>query len=333
MNIIKQNNASAFMALNAALWGSSYIWSKLLLGHLPYFALLFMFSIGGLLSILIIFKNRLKYFNKKTIITGCVLGSLSILSNVSCMLALGSTSSSNTAFIVQLSVVITPLMMSVAKRRLPGKKEVLSAITAMAGLVLLTCNFSDPGSFSFNTGDIFALENAIFFSLYLIILKLYSNDADPIQLTFVQHCTSTAAFLGLAVVSKAFLIDYGNIDITVLAVLAISIFISVSTILIQSSAIRFENAERAVVIYTLEPVTAAVLAYIIMGERLQGAYAAVGSILILLAVAAAVYKRGSISQLFYSKPSQKSQRISFKSQPSEALDTGGHSDGSRSLYT
>lgn len=65
MNIIKQNNASAFMALNAALWGSSYIWSKLLLGHLPYFALLFMFSIGGLLSILIIFKTGLNILIKK----------------------------------------------------------------------------------------------------------------------------------------------------------------------------------------------------------------------------------------------------------------------------
>jgi drug/metabolite transporter (DMT)-like permease len=332
MNIIKQNNASAFMALNAVLWGSSYIWSKLLLGHLPYFTLLFMFSLGGLLSILVIFKRRLKHFNKKTVITGCVLGSLSIMSNISCMLALGSTSSSNTAFIVQLSVVITPLMMAVAKKRLPDKRDALSAVTAMAGLVLLTCNFNDPGSFRFNIGDIYALANAIFFSLYLAVLKIYSNDKDPIQLTFVQHAASTAAFLCLMAVTKSFSIDYGNIDIAVAAVLAVSIFISVSTILIQISAIRYEKAEKAVVIYTLEPVTAAALAYIIMGERFQGVNAVVGSLLILLAVTVAVYRKKSIFRL-YSKLSQKSRRISLRSQPSDALNMGGHSDGSSSLYT
>lgn len=303
MNIIKQTNASAFMALNAALWGSSYIWSKLLLGHLPYFTLLFMFSFGGFITILIIFNKRLKSFNRKTVAIGCVLGSLSILSNISCMLALGNTSSSNTAFIVQLSVVFTPLIMTVAKRILPSKREVFSAITAMTGLVLLTFNFNDLSSFRFNVGDIFALANAIFFSLYLAILKLYSDIADPIQLSFVQHVVSTATFLGLATISKTFFVDYGNMNISVLVVLTISILISVSTILIQASAIRYEKAERAVVIYTLEPVTAAVLAYVVMGEKLQGVNAVVGSILILLAVAVAVYKRrGILKPLIQSRP-------------------------------
>jgi drug/metabolite transporter (DMT)-like permease len=176
------------------------------------------------------------------------------------------------------------------------------------------------------------LANAIFFSLYLVVLKIYSNGSDPIQLTFVQHAASTAAFLGLMTVTKAFSIDHVNIDTAFAAVLSVSIIISVSTILIQISAIRYEKAEKAVVIYTLEPVTAVALAYIIMGERLTGVNAVVGSILILLAVTVAVYRKGSIFHL-YSKPSQKSRRISLRSQPSEALDIGGQSDGRSSLYT
>lgn len=288
MNIIKEHNASAFMLINAILWGSSYIWSKMLLGYLPYFTILFVFSLGGLAALSVLFFKRIRTIDKRTVIIGMSIGGFSILSNIFCMLALKSTTSSNTAFIVQMSVILTPLIMSVVERKLPGRRALFSALAALAGLLFLTCDFSN---FRFNPGDLFALANALFFSLYLVALRIYSGKTDPVQFTFMQHVTSTVAFLGMALVFEMRQIDYGRINMLALAILVLSTVISVSTILIQSSAIKYVRPEKATVIYTLEPVAATVLAYILIGERLDGVRAFAGCALILFAIAVTVYKK------------------------------------------
>jgi drug/metabolite transporter (DMT)-like permease len=287
MNIIKERNASAFLLINAILWGSSYIWSKMLLGYLPYFTILFAFSLGGLLSLSIIFFKRIRSINGKTIIIGATIGCFWILSNIFCMLALKGTSSSNTAFIVQLSVIITPLLMSVYKKKLPGCRVVFSAIIALAGLLVLTCDFK---SLSFQSGDLFALCNAVFFSLYLVALKIYSGKTDPVQFTFVQHAAGTVVFLFMALFFGMQQVVVSSIDITGCAILILSIAISVSTILIQSSAIQYVKPEKATVIYTLEPVTAAILAYIFSGGKPADLGTIAGCILILFAVACSIYR-------------------------------------------
>lgn len=280
------------MVINSFLWGSSYIWSKMLLGYLPYFTILFVFSLGGLAATSIIFCKRIKKIDKKTVLIGIGIGGLSILSNIFCMLALKSTSSSNTAFIVQMSVVMTPLIMAIAERKLPGKRVVFSVLVSMAGLLLLTCDFSH---FSFNPGDLFALCNALFFSLYLAALKLYSGRTDPAQFTFIQHATGTVVFLGMALVFELRQIYYGGLDALALGILAISTAISVSTILIQSSAIKFVRPEKATVIYTLEPVTAAILGFAILGEKLAGGRALAGCVLILVSIAVTVYRKRTVT--------------------------------------
>lgn len=281
MNVIKERNASAFLLLNAILWGSTYIWSKMLLEYLPYFTILFFFSLGGLIALFLLFFKRIIRVKKKTVLIGVGIGFIWILSNICCMLALKGTSSSNTAFIVQLSVVITPMIMSVHKKKLPGGKAVLSAIAAMSGLLLLTCDFRN---FGFHTGDLFALGNAFFFSLYLAALKIFTGETDAVQFTFMQHAAGTVVFLGMALAFETRQIQFTNIDVAGLSILILSIVISVSTILIQSSAIRYTRPEKATIIYTLEPVTAAVLAYVLSGEKPSGLYAVAGCMLILIAV-------------------------------------------------
>lgn len=288
MNLINNKNASAFTVGNAVLWGSSYIWSKMLLEALPYYTILFFYSIGGLIMLSIIFNKQIRTVEKRTIVLGMAIGGFSILSNVFCMLSLKSTSSSNTAFIVQMSVIITPLIMSAVKKRMPGRTTVISALTALTGVFLLTFDFS---SYQFNLGDFFALVNALFFSLYLVALRIFAGKTDPVQFTFIQHVTSTAAFFTLMLAFEPKGLVGQGIDISIIGILALSILISVSTILIQSNAIKYVSAEKAAIIYTMEPVAAAVLAYIVLGERMTGVNTFVGSLLILVAVVLEIAKK------------------------------------------
>jgi len=184
--------------------------------------------------------------------------------------------------------------MSAAKRKMPDKMTVISAFTALTGVFLLTFDFS---SLKFNIGDFFALVNALFFSLYLVALRIFTEGTDPVQFTFMQHAASTVAFFGLMLAFENGGTEIRSIDLPVAGVLVLSVLISVSTILFQSKAIKYVRPEKAAVIYTIEPVAAAVLAYFIIGEKMSGFKTVAGSFLILAALLMEAMKKIEITKM------------------------------------
>lgn len=294
MDIVKKNNAAIFLLFNALLWGSSYVWSKMLLGYLPRFSILLLGSLGGLIATALIFRSSLKSIKKDAVVLSIIISLFSVISNTFFMFALQYTSSSNTAFIVQLSVVITPFLMALFEKKLPEGKVVGSAVIAMIGLFLLTCDFQN---FTLNIGDLLALGNAIFFSIHLACLNRYSNRLNPAHFMITYHATNTIAFLAMAAMFEMRLVSYYNLATPQFAMLiSASIFIAVVTVLIQSTAIRFVRPEKATIIYTLEPVTALVLAVVFLGEKFTGIIPVIGCALILVSVALSMYKPVFVQQ-------------------------------------
>lgn len=287
MEMIKKNNATVFLFFNALLWGSSYVWSKMLLSFLPQFSILAICSFGCLLSTFLMFYPYIKTIKAKEILPILKISTLSIVSNSLCMFALQFTSSSNTAFIVQLSVIITPLLMSLTEKKIPQGKLIASMIIAIVGLFLLTCDFR---TFSLKLGDLIALGNALFFSIYLVSLNRNSNKVNPVHYTFIQHASSTVVFLILAAFLEIHTINLQHLKSPIFAILiAASIFISLVTILIQSLALKFVRPEKATFIYTFEPITAMFLGFLFMGEKLNGITPIIGCLLILISVACSLY--------------------------------------------
>lgn len=282
MDFIKKSNATVFLFLNAFLWGSSYVWSKLLLAYLPRFTILLLCSVGGLAATLLLFYPSIRKIKASEILPSLVVTAFSIVSNTFFMLALQYTSSSNTAFIVQSSVVITPVIMAIGERHMPKGKVIFSAITALVGLFMITCSFN---GFRLNPGDIFAFLNAVFFSLFLTGQKRISTKVSTVNFSFLHHAFNTVVFL-----TMAGLLEFRNIRLDGLATYEFflpavaSVIIAVSTVLFQSAAIRYVRPEGATLIYTLEPVTTLILGTILIGEQLKGVQSVIGFMLIIAAV-------------------------------------------------
>ncbi|HEX2924669.1 MAG TPA: DMT family transporter [Ruminiclostridium sp.] len=282
MNIIKKSNAQIFLLLNAIFWGSSYIWSKMLLEFLPQFSILFICSALGLASTAIIFRKKLKGFSRKIVVTCVLISLVSVISNTFCMLALKKTSGSNTAFIVQLSIVITPVIMAVLERKAPSVKTIVPALAAMFGIYLIT--FAGKG-LSVNPGDIFALCNAVFFSLFIALQNKFSDIFTAIQFTFVQHITNMICFLTLALVFESGSISMSNAASPVFILLiGLNAAVTIFTSLFQSSAIKYVRPENATIIYALEPVTTTLLGKILLGEGFSGILPVIGCVIILLTI-------------------------------------------------
>lgn len=282
MKIITKANAQFFLLLNALFWGSSYIWSKMLLKLLPPFFILFICSILGLLITVVLFKKHLKTFSKRNIAICILISLVSVLSNTFCMLALTRTSSANTAFIVQLSIVITPIIMSILNRKAPTPKIVISALLAMGGIYLITCYGK---GLQVNLGDIFALCNALCFSLYIALQNKYLHEVNPIQFTFFQHATNFVAFLSLALVFETGSVSFWNsLSPLFFVLIGLNAIVIIFTSLFQSSAIKHVRPENATVLYSFEPVTTALLGAVILGENFTGIPSILGCLIILFAV-------------------------------------------------
>lgn len=298
MGMIRKSNASIFLFLNVFLWGSSYVWSKMLLLFLPRFSILFICSFIGIIATLIAFYPDIKGMKAKDILPGLKISSFSIVSNTFFMLALQYTSSSNTAFIVQLSVIITPILMAVSEKKIPRAKIIISAFIALLGLFLLTCDFK---TFRFSIGDLFALGNALFFSIYLTRLNKYSGKVIPVHYTFIQHTTNAIVFLTLAVFFEIRNIEFQYLKSPIFVILAAaSVFISIATILIQSVAIKYIRPEKATLIYTFEPVTAMLFGSFFIGEKFNGITPIIGCLLILLSVVYSLFRQKVKQKSFYS---------------------------------
>lgn len=288
MSFIKKDNALIFLFINSLLWGSSYVWSKMLLSYIPRFTILFLCALGSLVATSALFPGKLKNMNFRTVGIVSAISVLSIISNTFFMLALQHTSSSNTAFIVQTSVILTPAITAVLNRKKPGTKTILSSIAALIGMFFITCDFK---TFSFNTGDLLAFCNALFFSAFLVALSMVGKKSDPVQLSIIQQAANTIGFFALALV-----FEYGKINIQSLAgnafipLLGVSVAVAASTVLLQSTAIRYVSPEKATIIYTIEPVAALVLAAFFIGEKPEGWGPALGCVIVLGAVLWSVHR-------------------------------------------
>lgn len=288
MKIITRNNAQVFLLLNALFWGSSYIWQKMLLSFLPSFSILFICAVIGLAATYLIFRKQLNNFSKKAVIISTLISLVSVISNTFCMLALKRTSGSNTAFIVQLSIVITPIIMAILEKKSPSAKTIVLAISAMAGIYLITC--AGKG-LNINLGDIFALCNAIFFSLFLALQKKFSQIINPIQFTFVQHATNLVMFFGLAMIFEAGSITFSNaLSPIFFLLIGLNAMVTIFTALFQSSAIKYVRPENATILYAFEPVTTALLGAILLGEHFSGIASIIGCVVILLTVIVSAVK-------------------------------------------
>lgn len=187
------------------------------------------------------------------------------------------TSSSTSAFITYLLVVMVPLMMVVRFRRLPGRNVVLGVALAVSGLYLLSGGIDGLG-----TGELLTVGAAFCFALHIVILGEVSGRHDPIRLTMWQAFTVGGACLLPGIFAPGgYSFDAG--------VWGAAVFTGVGATALafwcMAWAQQVVPESQAAIILLLEPVSAGVLGAVVGEELGWGGLA--GAVLILAAVVVA----------------------------------------------
>ena len=188
------------------------------------------------------------------------------------------TTTSDSAFITGLFVVFTPVIETVARRRLPGRFVMTAVVIAAIGLFLLT-----GARFGLGRGNALTLGCAAAFGLWIYVGGQLANRFDPIALTCVQLLTMT-------VLSVPFVVATGLGRVTGrvwLAVLVTGVVCSAAAFTVQLWGQRRIEPARAAVILLFEPVVAGFVGFAV-GERLGlKGYVGAGVILASILVAEA----------------------------------------------
>jgi drug/metabolite transporter (DMT)-like permease len=180
-------------------------------------------------------------------------------SYVAQVVGLRYTTPTRSAFITGLSVILVPLLYPTVTRRLPARLPVAGAVIAFLGLVLLT----RPQTGGLNRGDAITLGCAVGYALYVILLEIISRKHDHEDLLVMQFLPLAVVFVPGALAEGA--VHWGR---GLLWGLAVTGPVLALTMYLQTRYQRFTTATRAAVIFSAEPLFAAVFSFFIVGETL-----------------------------------------------------------------
>lgn len=186
------------------------------------------------------------------------------------------TTGSVSAFVTYLFVAIVPVMSAIFLRHFPSTATVAGLIVATIGLVLLS-----GGANSFGKGEWLTLGCAFSFAAHVVLLAHYSPRHDTWKLT----CAQLAIVGGLLLVPSLFTGGFAFPAKAWAAAAYTAVAASAGALGLQIWGQRLVGPSRTSLLLMLEPVSAAVLGYLV-GDRL-GVGGVVGALLILGGIALA----------------------------------------------
>ena len=184
------------------------------------------------------------------------------------------TTSSVSAFITYLLVVLVPVLSALVIRRPPNRRTVAGIAIAVVGLALLT----GGGGGGFGRGELLTAGCALAFAAHIVVLARVAPRHDVVGLTAVQLAVVAALSAGPAAA-----IGFDGFGAGAwLAIVYTAVAATAGAFCLQVYGQRVVGPSRAALLLLLEPVFAAIVGYG-AGERL-GWGGAAGAVLIVGAV-------------------------------------------------
>ena len=245
--------------------------------HDPFLFVALRFSIAALFLLPYFFKN----LTKEQLTAGVILGFLNCAAYVTQTIGLQTVNASREAFITGINVICIPFLAPLFKMQSPTRYDFISAGMCCLGIFILTgCDLS-----RLTIGDGWVLLCAICVAISITYIgRLSKIGFDPYLLTSSQ-------IIATALFSWVLCLFFAEIDFNAIqnhsfisTLLYCSIFATVLAIGLQTVFQKYVSAQKAAIIFCLEPVFAAIFDVFINSVKLD-LYTILGGAVILLSIA------------------------------------------------
>lgn len=269
----------------ALVWGITFVLVQNAISFLPPHTFnairFFIASVFLFLLILMFFRKQLQEVSLKMVKAGVILGIWLFCGYAFQTVGLLYTTSSKAGFITGLSVVLVPLFALILLKERLKWPAIVGVAAATIGLYLLTLG----DTLGINRGDLLIFLCAISFGLQIIFTGKYAPNYPSMALSLIQIATVSV----LSAISAFFLEDWhkGLQADTLLhpaviwALLITAIPATALAFLAQTICQKFTSSTHVALIFSMEPVFAA-LAAILLTNEVLGFKALSGCILIFI---------------------------------------------------
>ncbi len=256
--------ADAYLLLTTLIWGVSFSLVKVALNDISSMLLLSIRFWAGALFLLPVFLfQKEKCLTKIQLRNGLILGLIMFLGMTFQTVGLNYTTASKSGFITGLAVIFVPFLVIMIEKKMPKLNAFIGALLAGLGVFLLT----QPQAGVINIGDIYTFFCAIIFALQIVLIKHFVKENESLimailMLGFCALFSSVAALFfenTYIFFSKELLLSIGFL----------SLFCTSICFWMQTTWQPKTSATTAAVIFTMEPVFAAMFAFIFLNEFFQ----------------------------------------------------------------
>ncbi len=257
---------------------TSFIFSKLVLETMGIFNLLAVRFLLAFALLAVLFWRRLRAVCPRDLAAGALCGAVFFLVMTCEHTALRTSGSGMVSMLENCAILFVPIFEAILFRRLPEGPAVVSALSAMLGVV---CIAAQDGGLS--GGVLFGLLAAAFYAVGIIVTGAVSRRAaDTLCIGIIQVGT-----LGVLALAATLLLETPRLPSGAGQwgmILALSVICTCFGYTLQPVAQRYVSAERAGLFCAISPAIAAVLGAVVLGERF-GVLSVLGLLLILFGIA------------------------------------------------
>lgn len=302
--------ADLSLALCSLLWGATFVVVKGALAHASPFAFMTLrFTLATLVMAAIHWK-AMRDIRLAEIVAGAKIGIFMFGGYAFQTLGLVRTTPSKSGFITGSSVVLVPVLLALFWGRRVNRWVWIGALGAAAGLYFIAvpspsqitlqssiepARNSGVGSrlpIGLNSGDVLTLVAAALFAVHIILVGRYTKNHSVGALSFLQ--VAMTALLNLAMLPLLAATRWENFRIDgsrelLTAILVTAVFATAIAFSVQVWAQKYTSPSHTAILFSLEPVFAAITSFLVLHERL-GARALGGACLVMLGILAAELK-------------------------------------------
>ncbi|MFW9822668.1 MAG: DMT family transporter [Candidatus Thorarchaeota archaeon] len=282
--------AILLLVLTTVLWGTSFILTKNITETVPiflYIGLRFAIAFLGFTP----FFFHLKNLNKKMLFMSFITGMIYFIGFAIQTYGLQTTTAGKAGFVTGLSAIIVPFIAWVSFKKPITKRIWIAVILSVIGMAFLLLE----GESGIIIGDLIVLGSAVFWALFIIYNDKYIPLVDIYSYSMIQiGVISSISFISSLLLGESF----SSLPLSpsfwwVMVYMGVGVM--TLTIFFQNWSQQYQGPTQTAIIFTLEPVFAALFGFLI-GNELLSLFAWIGCGLIFTAIIITVVKSNNFQK-------------------------------------
>lgn len=268
---VRHTRGILLLIVTTLIWGTTFpVVKATVVSITPLSLIAIRFFLAAL-----VFVPWLRPFNARLLRDGVLLGLAYLASYITLTVGVETIAAGRAAFMLSLSVILVPLLGLFLGRRL----QIIGLVAAGLAIVGIGIMSWDGGGLSI--GDLWVFGGALSYAVYILLLESALKRHPPltlsaVQLVFVAGVTVIWAAPETMTQLPAIAAHWGQL-------LYLGLVVTAATTITQAVAQQWVSAHETALLYTLEPVFAAIFSFWLLGEQF-GERGFIGAGLILTAM-------------------------------------------------